>query len=61
MIKKSFIGAALLGGIFAFTGTQLFAEVPVVRSQADHVASSANVVPLAREAAAPATDTDLIE
>ncbi|MDO7635960.1 MAG: tol-pal system protein YbgF, partial [Porticoccaceae bacterium] len=30
-------------------------------SQADHVASSANVVPLAREAAAPATDPALIE
>ena len=61
MIKKSFIGAALLGGTFALTGTKLLAEVPVVRSQADHVASSANVVPLAREARAPATDPALIE
>ena len=61
MIQKSFIGAALLGGIFAFTAPQLFAEVPVVRSQADHVASSANVVPLSREASAPAADPALIE
>ncbi|WP_320825666.1 tol-pal system protein YbgF [Reinekea sp.] len=61
MIKKSFIGAALLGGTFALSSPQLFADVPIVRSQADHVASSANAVPLARQSSTPAPDPALIE
>ena len=37
-IKLS-ISAALLGGTFAFMGS-VFADVPIVRSQADHVATA---------------------
>jgi len=61
MIKKSFIGAALLGGTFAFSSPYLFAEVPIVQSQADHVTSSANAVPLARQEVASEAGPALIE
>lgn len=43
------ISAALLGGTFCFISVVSIAQVPIVRSQPDHVASSQNAVPLDRQ------------
>lgn len=49
MFNVKNIGAALLGGTFCFISAVSSAQVPIVRSQADHVASSQNAVPLNRQ------------
>ncbi len=61
MINKSLISAALLGGTFAFINPVFAAGVPVVQSQADHVATSAGAVPLNRQQEVNAADSALIE
>lgn len=61
MFKKSLISAAFSGGIFAFTSPLLLADVPIVESQADHVATSANAVPLNRQQEVASADSALIE
>lgn len=58
-IKLS-ISAALLGGTFAFMGS-VFADVPIVRSQADHVATADAAVPMNRQAQVNTADTALLE
>jgi len=61
MINKSLISAALVGGTFAFINPVFAAGVPVVQSQADHVATSAGAVPLNRQQEVNAADSALIE
>jgi len=62
MNKKSLlISAALLGGTFAFITSPLYADVPIVQSQADHVASSDNAVPLNRQQGVAGADSALLE
>lgn len=55
------IGAALLGGTFAFMSGQIWADVPIVQSQADHVAQSQDAVPLNRQTTTVAADNAVIE
>jgi tol-pal system protein YbgF len=55
------ISAALLGGTFAFMAGSVFAAVPVVQSQADHVARSSDAVPLNRQAPVATADNAVIE
>ena len=61
MINKSFISAALLGGTFTFTASVFAAGVPVVQSQADHVATSEGAVPLNRQQEVNKADSALME
>jgi tol-pal system protein YbgF len=60
MNKKLIIGAALMGGTFAFM-SPVIADVPVVQSQADHVATSAGAVPLNRQQEVNSADSALME
>ncbi|MBU2863049.1 tol-pal system protein YbgF [Reinekea forsetii] len=55
------ISAALMGGTFAFMSAQLWADVPIVQSQADHVAQSQDAVPLNRQTTVAAADNAVIE
>jgi len=61
MFKKSLISAALLGGTFSLLSPSLMADVPIVQSQADHVASSEGAVPLNRQTATAGPSSALIE
>lgn len=61
MLKKSLISAALMGGTFAFISPVLFADVPIVESKADHIATSENAVPLNRQQEVASADAALIE
>ena len=55
------ISAALLGGTFALMASNLMADVPVVQSQADHVAKSSDAVPLNRQTPTASADNAVIE
>ena len=61
MNTKLLISAALMGGTFAFTGPVFSAGVPIEQSQADHVATSDNAVPLNRQQEGKSADSALIE
>jgi tol-pal system protein YbgF len=60
MNMKSKISAALLGGTFAFAAP-VFADVPIVQSQADHVATADGAVPLSRQPEVNTANTALME
>lgn len=62
MNMKLSISAALIGGTFSFMAP-VFAQVPIVRSQADHVATADGAVPLNRQSQnqAPSVDPALLE
>lgn len=61
MTIKTFISAAFVGGTFAFTGLVFAAGVPVVKSQADHVATASEAVPLSRVQEVNQADSALME
>jgi tol-pal system protein YbgF len=61
MTIKTLISAALVGGTFAFSGLLFAADVPVVKSQADHVATASEAVPLNRVQEVNQADSALIE
>lgn len=52
--------AALLGGIFYGVSIFAIAQVPIVKSQADHVASAGQAIPLTPVQAQPAVSSELI-
>jgi tol-pal system protein YbgF len=60
MNMKLKISAALLGGTFAFT-VPAIADVPIVQSQADHVATADGAVPLNRQPEVNTANTALME
>ncbi len=61
MINKTLVCAAVFGGTLLFTAANVSAEVPIVQSQADHVATAATAVPLNRQQANAAPDSELME
>jgi tol-pal system protein YbgF len=50
-----------LGGTFALLSSGLWADVPVVQSQADHVANSSEAVPLNRQAPSAPANSAVLE
>ncbi len=61
MLKKTLTSAALIGGTFCFCSFTM-ADIPVVQSQADHVATSDNAVPLNMQQQQPqAANLELLE
>ena len=61
MNNKSYLSAALAGGTFVFISSAFAAGVPVVQSQADHVATSAGAVPLNRQQEVSSANSALME
>ena len=60
MNRKSLFSAALSGSTFCFCA-MVFADVPVVQSQADHVVTSDSAVPLMRQQASGSQNSELME
>lgn len=61
MVNRVNISAACLGGTFLICSIMASAEVPIVQSQADHVATSESAVPLNRTQNSNGVSTELIE
>lgn len=61
MCVKAKISAALIGGTFVICSSFSLAEVPIVESQADHVATSESAVPLGRSDGNGGANSELLE
>lgn len=61
MFKKVNTGAAILGGTFLMTSLIATAEVPIVESQADHIATSESAVPLSLNQESNGANSELLE